>query len=133
MDANITAENCIFCKIVEGGIPAHKVYEDTLAVAFLDIHPHAKGHVQVIPKDHHRWVWDIPEIGKFYEAVQKVVLAQRKAFSTDWIISHVVGDEVPHAHVWLIPAHKGNPDRTYVYKEGEMEMVAEKIRSALSS
>ncbi len=132
MSNNITADNCIFCKIVASSIPAHKVYEDSLAIAFLDINPESCGHVQVIPKDHHRWVWDIPEIGKFYEAVRKVALAQRKAFGTNWIISRVVGDAVPHAHVWLIPA-SGTDDRTYKYKEGEMETVAKKIRFALNS
>lgn len=124
--------DCIFCKIVAGEIPAHKIYEDDLAVSFLDIHPHAKGHVQVIPKQHHRWVWDIPEIGRFYEIVRNIARAQQKAFNTDWIISHIVGDEVPHAHVWLVPAHKGENSKTYTYKEGEMQEAAEMIRNALN-
>ena len=101
--------NCVFCKIVKGEIPCVKVYEDENFIAFLDKYPRATGHCQIIPKQHYRWVWDVPNIGNFMEAAQKVVNAQRKAFGTDMIISQIIGDEVPHAHIWLIPHnHKIN-------------------------
>ncbi len=122
--------DCIFCKIVGGEIPSNKVYEDDLTISFLDIKPEARGHVLVIPKKHYRWVWDIPEIGKFYEVVRKIALAQRRAFSTDWIISRVIGEDVPHAHVWLIPTHEGM-SRGYKYFDGEMTEVAELIKKEL--
>ncbi len=96
-------ENCIFCKIVKGEIPNHTVYEDADFLAFLDINPQSPGHVQVIPKEHHRWVWDVPNTGKYFEVATKVALAQRKAFNTEWILSKVFGDEVPHAHIWIYP------------------------------
>lgn len=106
-------ENCIFCKIVNGELPSHKVYEDDNFLAFLDIHPQSPGHVQVIPKEHFRWVWDVPSsakamagkanIGDYFEVVQKIALAQRKAFDTDWILSKIVGDEAEHAHIWVFP------------------------------
>lgn len=96
-------ENCIFCKIVKGEIPSYKVYEDDKFLAFLDINPQSPGHTQVIPKDHHRWVWDVPNVGEYFEVAKKVALAQRKAFDTDWIISRIVGDEVEHAHIWVFP------------------------------
>lgn len=51
--------DCLFCKIVAGEIPCHKVYEDENTLAFLDIHPHAKGHTVVIPKKHAATIWDI--------------------------------------------------------------------------
>ena len=95
--------NCIFCKIIKGEIPSHKVYEDEKFFAFLDIHPQSPGHTQVIPKEHHRWVWDTPEIGEYFKIVQKIALAQRKAFETDWILSKIIGDEVEHAHIWVYP------------------------------
>ncbi|MBI3633840.1 MAG: HIT domain-containing protein [Candidatus Vogelbacteria bacterium] len=119
--------DCLFCKIVEGKIPSYKVYEDDSVLSFLDIKPEAKGHVLVIPKKHYQWVWDIPEFGKFYEVVKRIALAQRKAFGTDWIISRVVGEDVPHAHVWLVPAKEGMP-RGYKYAPGEMETTAEEIK-----
>lgn len=97
------AENCIFCKIVKGEIPSHKVYEDDNFLAFLDINPQSPGHTQVIPKEHYRWVWDTRNTGEYFEVVKKVALAQQKAFNTEWIISKIVGDEVPHAHIWVFP------------------------------
>ena len=103
--------NCIFCKIVEKAVPAHIVYEDVDFLAFLDIHPQSPGHVQIIPKEHVRWVWDVENIGGYFEVVQKVALALRKAYGTEWIISKVVGDEVPHAHVWLFLSDKDGPSR----------------------
>ena len=96
-------ENCIFCKIVKGEIPSYKVYEDNNFLAFLDINPQSPGHVQVIPKQHSRWVWDVSNAGEYFEVVKKIALAQRKAFDTDWILSKIVGDEIEHAHIWVFP------------------------------
>lgn len=95
--------NCVFCKIVKGDLPCFKVYEDDNFVAFLDKSPRTAGHCQIIPKQHHRWVWDVPNIGAFMEAAKKVANAQRKAFGSEMIISNIIGDEVSHAHIWLIP------------------------------
>jgi histidine triad (HIT) family protein len=96
-------DNCIFCKIVRGEIPSYTVYEDDNFLAFIDIHPQSPGHVQVIPKQHYRYVWDVPNAGEYFTVVQKIALAQRKAFATDWILSKIVGDEVHHAHIWVFP------------------------------
>jgi histidine triad (HIT) family protein len=98
-------DTCIFCKIVAGDIPAHKVYEDDDFLAFLDISPQSAGHVQVIPKRHYRWVWDVPhdKVGKYFEVTQKIARAQQKAFGTDAVFSRIMGDEVPHAHIWIFP------------------------------
>ncbi|MDE1941503.1 MAG: HIT domain-containing protein [Patescibacteria group bacterium] len=117
--------SCIFCKIVRREIPAHIVYEDDAFLAFLDIHPHAPGHVQVIPKEHVRWVWDLPDVGAYFEAARKVALAQRKAFGTDWILSKIVGDEVPHAHIWVFPNDKVKGDKM------DLEGNKEKLKAAI--
>ncbi len=94
---------CIFCKIVSKEIPANIVYEDNDFLAFLDINPQSPGHTQVIPKKHARWVWDVPNVGKYFEIVRKIALAQRKAFNTNFILSKIVGDEIEHAHIWVFP------------------------------
>lgn len=94
---------CIFCKIVKKEIPAHIVYEDNAFLAFLDINPRSPGHVQVIPKEHHRWVWDVPNAGEYFEVAKKIALAQQKAFNTELIHSKIEGEEVTHAHIWLFP------------------------------
>ena len=107
----MTDPNCIFCKIVKGEISAYKVYEDENFLAFLDINPQSPGHTQVITKKHYRWVWDIPNVGAYFEVVKKVALAQQKAFGTDFVLSKIIGDEVEHAHVWVFPNSSipGNP------------------------
>jgi len=104
-------ENCIFCKIANKKIPAHVVYEDEDFIAFLDLNPQSPGHCQVIPKKHYRWVWDIPNVGQYFEAVRKVAKAQQKAFGTDWILSKVVGEDVEHAHIWIYPAKAGGESK----------------------
>ena len=118
-------ENCIFCKIVSGEIPAIKIYEDDNFLAFLDIHPQAPGHAQVIPKTHYRWVWDVPDVGEYFEVVRKIANAQQKAFGTDWVLSKMVGDEVTHAHIWVFPSNEAKGDRNNIIGN------AEKIRAQL--
>lgn len=127
---------CIFCKIVEGEVPAYKVYEDENFLAFLDINPRSPGHTQVIPKKHYRWVWDLPSegepssakatAGKYFEVVKKIALAQQKAFKTNFILSKIVGDEVPHAHIWVFP----DPQISSETKK-DFEANAEKIKNNL--
>lgn len=115
-------EGCIFCKIVKGEIPAYKIYEDEHFMAFLDIHPQAPGHAQVIPKEHYRWVWDVPNIGEYFEVVKKVAEAERQVFETDWILSKIDGVDVPHAHIWVYPNNK------VAGEKNDFERNAEKIR-----
>ncbi len=123
---------CIFCKIIKGEIPSFKIYEDDVVMAFLDIRPLNPGHTLVIPKKHYRWVWDIENIGEFYERVRKIALAIKKAYKINYVVSLVFGDEVEHAHVWLIPRFKSdghggainlsnikNIDREQMHKEAE--------------
>ena len=127
--------DCIFCKIVNGEIPAYKVYEGDDFLAFLDINPQSPGHTQVIPKKHFRWVWDVPaaaeakagepNIGEYFEVVRKIAKAQQKAFGTDFILSKIIGDEVPHAHIWVYPDPKISSDKK------DFEGNAEKIKKVI--
>lgn len=94
---------CIFCKIVKKEIPAEIVYEDDNFLAFLDINPRAPGHCQVIPKKHYRWVWQVPNVGEYFEVVRKIALAIQKAFGQEAIWSRITGDEIEHAHIWVFP------------------------------
>lgn len=120
--------NCIFCKIVAGEIPSTKVYEDDDFLAFLDIHPQAPGHTQVIPKKHYRWVWDVPNAGAYFEVARKIARAMQNTFGPiDEVHSRIMGDEVHHAHIWLYPnPHKAHGDKM------DFAANAEKIRAALS-
>lgn len=116
--------DCIFCKIVAGEIPCYKIYEDESFLAFLDIHPHAPGHVQVIPKEHYRWVWEVPNAGKYFEVAQKIALSQQKAFNTELIRSQVFGEDIPHAHIWVWPEEAGG-------NKMDFEENAEKLKQNL--
>ncbi len=116
--------DCIFCKIVTGEIPATKVYEDDSFLAFMDISPRSPGHVQVIPKEHYRWVWDVPNVEEYFKVVTKIAKAEQKAFGES-IWSQVRGDEVPHAHIWVFPNDETRGDKN------DFAGNAEKIRSAL--
>jgi histidine triad (HIT) family protein len=117
-------ESCIFCNIAKGEVPSHKVYEDKEFLVFMDNRPLSPGHVQVIPKKHYRWVWDVPHIGHYFEVVQKIAKAQQKAFHES-IRSKVFGEEVAHAHVWLYPNDETPGDKH------DYEGNSQKIRAAL--
>jgi len=120
-------EPCIFCKIVKKEIPSFIVYEDNDFLAFLDINPTSPGHVQVIPKVHYRWVWQVPNIGEYFETVRKIALAEQKAFNTDWILSKIVGDEIEHAHIWVYPNNKVSGDPKDF--EGNKEKITKVLKS----
>jgi histidine triad (HIT) family protein len=95
----------IFTKIVKGDIPCHKVYEDEHTLAFLDIYPVQPGHVLVISKPQIEFVWDLPD--DLYQAVmattKKVALRMREVLPQQFVHERIVGIDVPHAHVQLIP------------------------------
>jgi histidine triad (HIT) family protein len=98
-------EDSIFTKIVKGEIPCHKVYEDEKTLAFLDIYPVQPGHVLVIPKEQIEFVWDLPD--DLYHAVmattKRVALRMREVLPQQFVHERIVGIDVPHAHVQLIP------------------------------
>jgi histidine triad (HIT) family protein len=95
----------IFTKIIKGEIPCHKVYEDDKTLAFLDIHPVQPGHTLVISKQQIEFVWDLP--AEDYRAVmdtcQKVAKHLREVLDVPYVGEQVIGVDVPHAHVHLIP------------------------------
>lgn len=93
---------CIFCKIVAGEIPSYKIYEDEKYLAFLDIFPWTEGHTLIIPKQHVEWVWDVPELGKYFEIVAKIARHHRE-ITGDVVRSNIDGWQVPHAHIHLKP------------------------------
>ena len=98
-------QDSIFTKIVKGEIPCHKVYEDELTLAFLDIHPVQPGHVLVVPKKQIEFVWDLPDedYRAVMETARKIALRLREVMGMKYVGERVVGVDVPHAHVQLIP------------------------------
>ncbi|GGG02265.1 HIT family protein [Pontibacter amylolyticus] len=128
-------EPSIFTKIVKGEIPAYKIAEDDRYLAFLDVFPTTKGHTLVIPKQQIDYLFDLDDalyLGLMAFA-KKVAAAVEKAVPCKRIGVAVVGLEVPHAHVHLIPLNK-MADMNFANKQKfskeEFEEVAEKIRKA---
>jgi histidine triad (HIT) family protein len=105
-------ENCIFCKIIDGQIPSHKIYEDDYVYAFLDINPSTKGHTLVIPKKHVIDIYDMDEetAAKTFQAIPKIANAIKKAFNPIGL-NIVNNNQKPHQvvfhyHIHLIPRYE---------------------------
>jgi histidine triad (HIT) family protein len=128
-------EESIFTKIVKGEIPAHKVYEDERVLAFLDIHPTTTGHTLVIPKRQVEFLWDLDD--EDYQAVmmaaKTVARRQRDVLGVKYVGVKVIGVDVPHAHVQLIPFSSAGEynqpqDMESEPNHSELAGVAEKLR-----
>ena len=127
----------VFSKIVSGELPAFKVAEDENHIAFLDIHPLAYGHVLVVPKNEKDYIFDYSS----EEYIQLFIFAQKVAKAMDKVIDccrigiAVIGLEVAHAHIHLIPLNKVsdiNFERPKLkFKKLEMNEIAKKIRTAI--
>lgn len=106
-------EDSIFTKIVRGDIPSHKVYEDEHTLAFLSIYPSVQGHTLVIPKKQVANLWDLDD--DTYQAVmmttKKVALRLKEVLGKERVGEKVIGLDVPHAHVHLVPFT--TPDEYY--------------------
>lgn len=128
-------EDTIFTKIIKGEIPSHKIYEDEKTFAFLDIHPLADGHVLVISKAQVAFIWDLePEDYQAVMAtVQKVGARLRDVMDAAFVGVEVIGVDVPHAHVHVVPFSTTDQLRAKISDAHEpdhdkLATLAEKIR-----
>jgi len=98
----------IFTKIVNGEIPCHKIAEDDRFLAFLDVMPLVEGHVLVIPKQEVDYIFDLDPVllGDLMKFAQKIAPAIKKAIPCKRLGVTVIGLEVPHAHVHLVPMNR---------------------------
>ena len=124
----------IFTKIIKGEIPCYKIAEDENYFAFLDINPVQKGHTLVVPKIEDDYIFNLDDqtIAGLMVFAKKVAKAIEKAVPCSRISVAVVGMEVPHTHVHLIPISKES-DLNFANKKQlvpeEMEKIAEAIRA----
>ena len=137
------SNECIFCKIVSGELPATKIYEDETVLVFLDIYPLEEGHSLVIPKKHLNPITNVPDniLKKIVVVTKKIASAQLKALNAVGInIAQAngtgAGQEVPHVHFHVIPRYSTNPKKANwkpkKYKSIEqMNQIAELINKAL--
>ncbi len=110
----------IFSRIAAGEIPSYRVAEDENYYAFLDINPVAEGHVLVIPKHETDYIFDIAddELSGLHLFAKRVATAMKKTFNCKKVGMAVLGLEVPHAHIHLIP----------LQSEGDMDFRKEKLK-----
>jgi histidine triad (HIT) family protein len=127
----------IFSKIVSGEIPCHKIYEDDHHLAFLDIMPLVMGHVLCIPKKEVDYIYDLSatELSALWAFTQPVATAVKEAISCKRVGIAVIGLEVPHAHIHLVPLnHVGDINFTrpkLTPTQEELAKIAEEIKQFL--
>lgn len=132
-DNDDSNNNCIFCRIAAGQAEAHRVYEDDLSLAILDINPLSRGHCLVIPKRHVPWWHDLTEeeTESLFRVAKVVANKIMKAFNPDFVCMYARGRRIPHTHIFLVPTYKGDPvDRFFNALEGFQE--APKVLAGLA-
>lgn len=135
-------DNCLFCRIVSGELPATIVYEDENAVGFLDHRPLFHGHTLLVPREHVETLSDVPTslVGPYFEAAQLLARGVQSALDAEGTfvaMNNRVSQSVPHLHVHVVPRRKKDGlkgffwPRTKYQDEEEMKAVQNKIVAAL--
>jgi len=127
MWSNLVNKDCVFCRIVEGVIPAVKIYETQDILAFFDAFPAAKGHCLVIPKSHYESIDFVPDniISSIFILAKKIVRLQKKIFNINDVNllqnnGREAGQTVFHMHLHIIPRFK-NDNVNLSWKENAYE------------
>jgi histidine triad (HIT) family protein len=134
-------EDCIFCQIVEGKIPAAKVYEDDNILAFMTIQAINPGHILVIPKKHFNEFYELDSenYSRLMDTVQQVARSVKKVYKPKRVGLLVQGFEIAHAHIHVVPLHESTDVTSKKLLEGtalhpspdELNAEAEKIKNNL--
>jgi histidine triad (HIT) family protein len=135
-------ENCLFCRIVSGEVPATVVYEDESSMGFLDHRPLFHGHTLLVPREHVETLGDLPKelVAPLFETTQlltRVVESAMDAEGTFVAMNNRVSQSVPHLHVHVVPRRRKDGlkgffwPRTKYKSEEEMETVKKQIVAAL--
>ena len=117
----------IFSKIAAGEIPSYKCAENDEFYAFLDINPVAVGHTLVIPRREVDYIFDMEddELGRFQQFAKQVAVAIKKAFPCRKVAQVVLGLEVPHAHIHLIPM---NSEADVDFRREKLQLTPEQMK-----
>ena len=138
----MSAEDCVFCKIVAGEIPATKIYEDEVILAFLDIGPISDGHALVISKQHVEKLHECPaellgQVGSYLGKIAKAVASGMNSEGYNVLCNNgrAAGQLVDHLHFHIIPRNAGDGVfrrwPSYEYPEGKIDEIAGRIRENL--
>lgn len=136
----LSMSETIFSKIIRREIPATIVYEDDISLAFLDINPVTKGHTLLIPKEPFIWMDEAPDelVAKLFVQAKKIMQVMKKQIPCDYVQVGVVGVEVPHFHIHLIPQKISDeipPSfrvKAAYADDAEKNLYADKIKSVLA-
>ncbi|HET9441484.1 MAG TPA: HIT domain-containing protein [Longimicrobiales bacterium] len=138
-------ESCIFCRIIGGEEMVSVVYEDNLAIAFLDVQPVSQGHTLVVSKQHYETLFDVPEslLTHCMAVAKRIAPGLRKAVGAHAINvfsanGKAGGQDVPHFHMHLIPIREGEPfalqlppDDAPIPMRAELDITAARIGRAI--
>ena len=138
----MSADDCVFCKMVAGQIPCVKIFEDNAVLAFLDIVPISDGHTLVVPKQHYEKLHECPAqlLGRFCSYLGRIAVAVTKAMDSEGYNllcnnGRAAGQVVKHLHFHIIPRNTGDGVfdawPSYTYEDGRIEDFADKIRRNL--
>ena len=128
----------VFTKIIKKEIISYTVYEDSDVIAFLDINPIKMGHTLVVPKKQIDYIFDLDndDYNKLWTTTKKIANGLRKSVVCRRVGISVVGFEVPHCHIHLIPINTISDmsfDNIYDYNSSEMTDIAERIRKNIKN
>lgn len=132
-------KDCIFCKIAKGEIPCEKIYRDDFVLSFLDINPVNPGHLLIVTREHYETMADVPDeiIAKVFVKSKQLMKTLKKAMKADYVAVSVVGVDVPHFHIHLIPRYFDDGMAAFwptkKYAENQAKETAEKIRNEINS
>jgi histidine triad (HIT) family protein len=135
-------DNCLFCRIVSGELPATIVYEDKNSVAFLDHRPLFQGHTLLVPREHVETLGDLSPslVEPYFKAAQLLACAVESALDAEGTfvaMNNRVSQSVPHLHVHVVPRKRKDGlkgffwPRTKYHSDEEMKVVQRKIALAL--
>jgi histidine triad (HIT) family protein len=136
--------DCLFCRIIAGSVPAQIVLDDEVAVAFLDARPVFKGHLLVAPRQHYVTLPDLPSdlVGPLFSRVQRLTAAVPAALGaqgTFVALNNIVSQSVPHLHVHVVPRTRGDGLRGFFWprvkyaSDEEAAGYARRLRDALAA
>ena len=137
-------DNCLFCRIVSGEVPATVIYEDEVSFAFLDHRPLFHGHTLLVPREHVETLGELPSslVEAYFKAAQLLARAVESGLDAEGTfvaMNNRVSQSVPHLHVHVVPRRRKDGlkgffwPRTKYKDEDEMKVVQKKIASALQN
>lgn len=126
-------ENCLFCEIVTGAVPATAVFKDDVSLGFLDHRPLFPGHCLLVPRQHYETLGDLPSelIAPFFSNVQLLARAVEKAVNAEGTfvaMNNRISQSVPHLHVHIVPRRRKDGLKGFFWPRNKYESEEEKLK-----